>query len=250
MQTIPINISLHSGSSKISAHVRNCLRSLTRKLRIDHEHRVANSSKNSIKVFWNYVNRNMELKPAVESLKLPNGKYASSDKEKCDALSTFFQSVYTTEKLDNILRLEPRPYKQVLDRVVISEEDVKSRPCELKRGKAPGIYGLHPDLLCGCASSLCGPFKVLFQKSFDSGELPSAWKKAVIKPIFKKGSQHELGNYRPVSLTSIVSKIMEFIMKKEIMDHLLSQHLLPEYQFGFIPGRSCESHALLPGHME
>ena len=226
------------------AHVRNCLRTLTRKLRIDHERRVAKSCKDNIKAFWNYVNRNMKLKPAVESLKLSNGEYASSDKEKCDALSTFFQSVYTTEKLDNVPRLEPRPYKQVLDRVVISEEDVKSRLCNLKCGKAPGIDGLHPDLLRGCASSLCGPLKVLFQKSFDSGELPSAWKKAVIKPIFKKGSRHELGNYRPVSLTSIVSKIMESIMKKEIMDHLLSQGLLSECQFGFIPGRSCESQML------
>ena len=99
-------------------------------------------------------------------------------------------------------------------------------------------------MLRGCATALCGPLKILFQKSFDSGKLPSMWKKAVIKPIFKKGNRHELGNYRPVSLTSIVSKVMESIMKKDIMDHLISQGLLSKYQFGFIPGRSCESQML------
>ena len=91
---------------------------------------------------------------------------------------------------------------------------------------------------------LCEPIRILFQKSLDSGELPNEWKMALIKPIFKKGDRHEVGNYRPVSLTSVVAKVLEGIVKRAIMTHLLDQALLSAYQYGFVPGKSCESQLL------
>ena len=63
-------------------------------------------------------------------------------------------------------------------------------------------------------------------------------------PIFKKGNKHEVGNYRPVSLTPIVSKVLESLVKRAIMAHLLSQGLISEHQYGFVPGRSCETQLL------
>ena len=89
------------------------------------------------------------------------------------------------------------------------------------------------------------PLSILFNKSLNSGTLPSDWKCANVTPIHKKGARNLACNYRPVSLTSIFSKLMESIVKDHILNHLSTNNLLSPYQFGFIPGRSCSTQLLL-----
>jgi len=85
----------------------------------------------------------------------------------------------------------------------------------------------------------------LFQQSLESGILPAAWKHAYVSPIFKKGSKADPKNYRPVSLTSLISKVMEHILVSQIMKHLQSYNILSEVQYGFRPSHSCEAQLLL-----
>ena len=70
------------------------------------------------------------------------------------------------------------------------------------------------------------------------GNMPQDWKKANVSPIYKKGVRNQAGNYRPISLTSIVCKIMESLIKEAVMNHILSNKLLPPKQYGFISGKS------------
>ena len=79
----------------------------------------------------------------------------------------------------------------------------------LKEGKAPGLDGLSPRLLRYCACGISSSLSVLFNRSFSEGSFPSAWKTALVIPVFKKGSRSDPGNYRPIALLSIVSKVME-----------------------------------------
>jgi hypothetical protein len=64
---------------------------------------------------------------------------------------------------------------------------------------------------------------------------------ATMTPIFKKGTKGSSGNYRPVSLTSVPCKILESIIKANLMKHLLDNNLIRESQHGFMPGKSCAS---------
>ena len=64
-------------------------------------------------------------------------------------------------------------------------------------------------------------------------------------PIFKKGSRFKPENYRPVSLTVVISKMLEHIIVSQILDHLDSQNILHESQHGFRAKRSCESQLLM-----
>ena len=66
-----------------------------------------------------------------------------------------------------------------------------------------------------------------------------------ITPIFKKGNRHLPNNYRPISLTASIVRLMESIIKDEIYDHLNSNHLLSVNQHGFMPGRSCTTQLLI-----
>ena len=85
----------------------------------------------------------------------------------------------------------------------------------------------------------------IFQQSLNESKTPSDWKKANIVPIFKKGDRTKPTNYRPVSLTAVVSKMLEHIVVAQIMDHLDHHQIIHENQHGFRSRRSCESQLLL-----
>jgi hypothetical protein len=74
--------------------------------------------------------------------------------------------------------------------------------------------------------------------SFLSGILPAIWKTAIVCPVFKKGDPSQPINYRPISLTCIICKVMEAIINKYLSGYLRKNNLITESQFGFISRRS------------
>ena len=76
------------------------------------------------------------------------------------------------------------------------------------------------------------------------GYVPDDWRTANITPIFKKGSKSYVGNYRPVSLTSVICKLMESILKDAIMKHIIDNDILYRSQHGFLARRSCLTNLL------
>ena len=106
----------------------------------------------------------------------------------------------------------------------------------LNNSKSPGPDQLHPVVLKAVASSLVKPLCVIFNTSIRTGKLPPDWKKAHISAVFKKGDRELPSNYRPISLTSIVCKILESLLSDHIVDYLQCNSLLSFKQYGFVPG--------------
>ena len=79
---------------------------------------------------------------------------------------------------------------------------------------------------------------MIFKKSIDTGKIPCEWKYANITALYKKGDKKYADNYRPVSLTSVVCKVLESIIRENIVEHMRSNKLFSAKQFGFIWGRS------------
>jgi hypothetical protein len=121
---------------------------------------------------------------------------------------------------------------------------VKKKLENLKPSSAPGPDGVWPRVLQKLASSLSIPLALIFTKLFQEGSVPSIWKQANVTPIFKKGIKGNPGNYRPVSLTCVICKIMESLIRDQLVLHLANNQLLRTSQHGFMSGRSTLTNLL------
>src|SRR5579864_2585160 len=79
---------------------------------------------------------------------------------------------------------------------------------------------------------------MLFRHIFISETIPNIWKHAYVTPIIKKGKSCLVENYRPISLTSVVCKIFESVIKLDLVNYLTSNNLITSDQHGFMSKRS------------
>ena len=96
-----------------------------------------------------------------------------------------------------------------------------------------GIDSINNKIVKVCHEQLSYPMTLVINKSIEEQLVPSAYKKAKIVPLFKKGAANECGNYRPVSLLSALSKILEKAICKQLMIQLGNNNSICPDQFGF-----------------
>ena len=99
-----------------------------------------------------------------------------------------------------------------LNNVHIRREDIQARLEKLNVNKSCGPDNIHPFVLQKTAVATSSPLELIFKMSLELGECPSDWRSANVTPIHKKGDRTDHGNYRPVSLTSQVCKVLESII--------------------------------------
>ena len=78
----------------------------------------------------------------------------------------------------------------------------------------------------------------------DTGVLPDGWKKRHVTPVYKKGGRSCPNNYRPITLTSVVGKILESTIRDHVFNHLISHNLLSPQKHGFVPRKLCVSRLI------
>ncbi|KAK3084823.1 hypothetical protein FSP39_019637 [Pinctada imbricata] len=110
---------------------------------------------------------------------------------------------------------------------------------KLEDHKSQGPDNMHPHYFKTLAEQLKKPLHILFNTSFREGKLPNVWKTANVTPLHKKGPKHNSSNYRPISLTSIICKLMEKIVRDALMSYMEENQLFTVHQHGFRKKHSC-----------
>ncbi|KFP58021.1 hypothetical protein N323_02901, partial [Cathartes aura] len=108
----------------------------------------------------------------------------------------------------------------------VNTEIVSDQWHQLNVHKSVGPDGIHPRLLKELADVTARSLSIIYQRSWESGEVPADWKLASVIPIYKKGVREDPGNYRPVGLTSVPGKIMEKTILGTIERHLKSNAII------------------------
>ena len=194
------------------------------------------------KKFWSYIKNLKKDTCNIPSL-FVNGSEVLENQAKTEVFNDHFQSVFTKEDTSRLPSKGPSPY-QPLDDFVVTTAGIDNLLVGLDVHKASGPDHISARVLKEAHSELAPIFQIIFQHSLDSGLVPQDWKIANIVPVHKKGDKSSAPNYRPVSLTSISSKIFEHILASQIMHHLQSNNILSDSQHGFRRNRSCESQLI------
>ena len=111
----------------------------------------------------------------------------------------------------------------------------------------PGSSGpdkIGPRTLRELSAQLAIPIALIFNKSLAECVVPTDWKLSNVTSIFKKGDKTDASNYRPISLTCLICRMFESILRDHILSHLQKYNLIGKSQHGFLPHRSCLTNLL------
>ena len=110
---------------------------------------------------------------------------------------------------------------------------IKEISKQIQPKTSAGHDGISSKLLKDITPIISDTICHIFNLSFKTGYVPSEFKLAKVIPIFKSDDKHEFNNYRPISLLSSLSKLIEKIVAKQLNSYLYKYKILYENQFGF-----------------
>lgn len=208
-----------------------------------YEENLIKKAKTNPKLVYAYVKQKQNVKSYIRGVVNGNGDVTTDNVEIVNALNHQFESVFVKNEDNNFPYFNSRT-RVICDDPIFNTEVVKEKISILKSFKSVGVDNVHGYVLRKCVNQLAEPLSIIFNLSYLNGEVPSIWKKANITPLYKKGSRLEVSNYRPVSLTSIVCKLMESIIKDKMVEHLDNNKLISKNQHGFVKNKSCVTNLM------
>jgi len=185
-----------------------------KKAKRNFEKKLAQNIKHDSKSFFAYTRSKTKSKIQAGAI------LSDSDTKTAQRFNEYFSSVFTAENTSTLPIPKPLESQQKLSSFCDLQFDVESVHkvlSKLRPNKAMGPDGLASMLLIETQELITYPLYLLFKKSLKDTVIPDDWKQVIVTPIFKKGNRNKADNYRPVSLTSIIGKTFEAIIRDALV---------------------------------
>lgn len=223
------------------------VKSIVKSSKRNYEKSIADNCKKDPKRFYSYVSSNKKVKDTIGPLVDDSGQIVSDFKSMASILNNYFGSVFEKENEYNIPvipNLREFNDNEKLSNITLTDGDIDFFIDKLNSNKAPGPDELYSRELKELKEVIRYPIKTILMESLETGVVPNDFKIANVTPIFKKGDKTIPANYRPISLTSLVGKLLESVLKVKITNHLNKYDLISDKQHGFRKNRSCLTNLL------
>jgi len=193
-------------------------------------------SKTNPKQLWKTINNIIE-RNKERNQKLPIG---NSTLDIANKMNDYFSKIgaeinnnFTSVGGDNANFCNTTNEDEINILTPVNEIEVKTIIGNLKNTKTKGIDNIEVQFLKLHSKYLIEPIKYLINNSFNTMTFPDVLKRTIIIPIFKGGNQNEICNYRPIAITSALSKIIENAFLKRLENYLEMKNIINPQQFGF-----------------
>ncbi len=224
---------------------RNGYTYMSRKAMTDHKNRVkekmTSGLKKGSKHWWWTAKRLMGEggKCDIPLLSSDNQTFIHSE-EKAECFANIFAEKSTIPQEENNKETPhvKRKTTASIKKIAFWPKHVRKALARLDIEKATGPDSIPARVLKQAAPELAKPLARLFQLLMSKHYMPKQWKLAHVIPCYKKKDKHDPNNYRPVSLLSIISKVMEGLINKALWKHINKHQLISDKQFGFRAGHS------------
>src|SRR5215475_6526163 len=123
----------------------------------------------------------------------------------------------------------------------VTEEEVVMLAKNLKGKLTAGLDDIPENLVKICIRQIAKPLTHIYNTSFNSGVFPEEWKTVKVKPLYKKGDRHDMNNYRPISIISVFTKLLERALYNRLISFFHKHKIFTETQNGFRKGKCIET---------
>ena len=195
--------------------------------------------KENPKRFWSFFKGKTNSKTLPDTLYC-EGSETRDPSAKATLFNDYFVSVFTNDSVSHSVSHETNV--NVISDPVFTVDEVSCILSKLNTNKACAPNDISPVILSKCAHILAPSLCAMFNVSILCHTVPSDWKKTSVVPVFKKGDKHDVKNYRPISLLSVVSKVMERCMFNFLYPLVAPQ--IHHLQHGFMKHKSCTTQLL------
>ena len=196
---------------------------------IARKHKIISSGNTA--TLFKYINSKLGPNKRLDSIINNNDELITDPFAIAEAFNYYFASIYTHDN-GNLPPFAPVTASE-LNTYLFSPSAVFNILQHLKSSFSYGLDCIPNTMLKNMATHLSWQLAMLFECSMSFIFVPSVLKVAKIVPILKKGNPLKVNNYRPISLTSTISKVMERKINDHILSHLSTNNLIGRHQFGF-----------------
>ena len=160
-----------------------------------------------------------------------------------EILNTHFSTVGKTVQNDipnlaNLSDFKLRAQPPSFDLALINEDKLQDAIAGLSNSRSTGVDGITAYMVKVCRYELAPVLIHIFNKSILDHYFPTLWKTAHVTPIFKSGNESSANNYRPISILSVLGKLLERIVHSQCYKYMSDRDLFCDAQSGFRKGRS------------
>ena len=227
---------------------RNFCNNLLRRLKVAYEKAELDNARTNPRKMWDVIRKisgtKCQNQPATELLKI-----CSEPDSAVAAVNKFFANV--GKRLAAKIKSQPafshelsvsQSQSQLNSMVIleVSENDVEKIITNLRTECATGWDGISTKVLKLSYQSLTTPITHICNLAITTGTFPDNFKKALVHPVYKAGNRDDVNNYRPISVLTSLSKILEKIINNSLVQFLEKYNIIADNQFGFRNGKSTE----------
>ena len=210
----------------------------------DYYFKTFTAHKNDLKKTWRTIDDTLNKKSnksKFPSKFLVNNRTVTDHKKIADEFNIFFSNIGSTLSASIKLDDSTIAFTDYLDNPTehrfsfseITENETLTIIYNLKSKNSSGNDDISNRLLKSIKCEISKPLTIIINQSLETGIFPDALKVAKVKPLFKKGDNCCLNNYRPISLLPTISKIFERVMYTQLYYYFNVNNLLSEQQYGF-----------------
>ncbi len=209
---------------------RNCLTKLIREAKMLYHRTVLHDLKNNAARMWAHINSLIKTRTGND---IPIN---------ADTLNDFFVSVFRQAPAfdSNIGHTISNTFyvNRSMFLIPVTHSEVFNCFLSLSNSRSVGADGLAPEIIKANAALLCDQLVYIFNLSFTQGIFPGQLKRAIVVPIYKSGVRTDPSNYRPISILTVFSKLLEKLFYKRLISFIDSNNVLHYNQFGFRKNKS------------
>ena len=221
-------------------HHASVYRTSLHQYNVNREHSIVNSS--NLSAFYRHCNRKFSCRSVIGPLCLPDGNMICDSRDKAELFRQTYSSNYVID--NNSTPTPTASTSSQLGTIHFSTSLVAKAIQRLRPKSKGGPDNIPPIFIKNCSLWLSPVLSYLFSVSFQQSYIPPIWKSALVTPVYKKGDRTSPSNYRPISLTCVLCKLMESIIKDQLNTYLHANTIITDHQHAFIKQHSTASKLL------